>query len=179
MGPTLPISREIRVQTVDGLKALFESNGLVSVDSWSTAIRLFTNHVSNSKRRGIPFRFTFMEWLLVWLLSGHWPERGRLKHNYCMSRRKDMGAYEQGNVDITLRTINDKEREALKDRAQSLRNRGSNNWSARLTENQVLEIKSLISMRTMKQGQIAKLYKIDPREVSKIKHGFSWNWLNG
>lgn len=50
--------------------------------------------------RGIEFLLTFDEWLKIWMDSGHLHERGRRRHQYCMSRRGDAGAYVVGNVDI-------------------------------------------------------------------------------
>ena len=48
----------------------------------------------------IEFRLTFEEWLQIWLESGHLHERGKLPHQYVMSRYNDIGHYEVGNVCI-------------------------------------------------------------------------------
>lgn len=59
-------------------------------------------HVANSKRRGIPFKLTFDEWISIWKRSRKFPSRGRGPGKYVMSRIGDVGAYEVGNVKIIL-----------------------------------------------------------------------------
>ena len=60
----------------------------------------------------IEFRLTFEEWLRIWLESGHLNERGRLPHQYVMSRYNDIGHYEIGNV--CIKTFSENRREAAK-----------------------------------------------------------------
>lgn len=55
----------------------------------------------SAQRRGIEFLLTFEEWLRIWEDSGHLHERGKFKHQYCMARFGDRGAYVVGNVFIT------------------------------------------------------------------------------
>lgn len=55
---------------------------------------------ARASRRGIEFLLTFEEWLKVWKDSGHIHERGKFKHQYCMARHGDCGAYAVGNVSI-------------------------------------------------------------------------------
>ena len=62
--------------------------------------RVFTMQKLNAKRRGIPFRLTFISWWEIWSDSGHFSARGRGKGQYVMARFKDRGAYEVGNVEI-------------------------------------------------------------------------------
>ena len=50
---------------------------------------------ASSKQRGIPFHFTFDEWLAWWLATGRYDEYG---HAWVMARNGDQGAYEPGNV---------------------------------------------------------------------------------
>lgn len=52
-------------------------------------------------------------------------------------------------------------------------NRGSRNAAAKLTENQVLNIKCLLKMK-MLMKDIAKLYNIGITQISYIKLGKSW-----
>lgn len=56
-------------------------------------------HKVNAKRRGIPFRFTFEEWVAWWQSTGHYHERGSQRGQYVMARTGDQGAYELGNVE--------------------------------------------------------------------------------
>jgi hypothetical protein len=60
----------------------------------------FWNHRRRAKHRGIPFLFTFDEWLSIWKDSGHFHERGNKRGQYVMARYNDKGAYEIGNVKI-------------------------------------------------------------------------------
>ena len=59
-------------------------------------------HKGNAKTRGVPFLLTFDEWWTVWKWSGKWHQRGTHEGQYCMSRFRDRGAYEIGNVFINL-----------------------------------------------------------------------------
>lgn len=71
--------------------------------------KLYTQHKSNAKRRGIPFLLTLEEWKSIWIESGKWEQRGRGADKYCMCRLSDAGAYEVGNVfiDFGKRNISD------------------------------------------------------------------------
>lgn len=64
----------------------------------------FQEQRSNSKKRGVPFLFTFQAWWKIWQDSGHWPERR--KGGYVMARFDDVGAYEPGNVRIITQADN-------------------------------------------------------------------------
>jgi len=64
--------------------------------------KAYRDHKSNSKRRGIPFRLTYEQWLGIWKASGKLHLRGRKRGQYCMARINDKGAYEVGNVEIIL-----------------------------------------------------------------------------
>ena len=64
---------------------------------------------ARARKRGIDFLLTFEEWFKVWDDSGHLHERGRLKHQYCMARVGDVGAYAVGNVKIITMGENGKE----------------------------------------------------------------------
>lgn len=69
----------------------------------------FQDHKRNSAARGIPFHLTFIDWLSVWQASGKLDQRGRGKGKYVMSRIRDDGAYELGNVHVQLATENSRE----------------------------------------------------------------------
>jgi transposase len=70
------------------------------------SIRIFESQRNCAKQRGIAWHLSFAQWLEVWNLSGKWELRGRGKGRYCMSRIKDSGGYEVGNVHIQLSTEN-------------------------------------------------------------------------
>lgn len=50
--------------------------------------------------RNIPFLISFVDWLIVWEMSGKLDDRGRLKDQYVMARFGDKGPYAVGNVEI-------------------------------------------------------------------------------
>jgi hypothetical protein len=59
-----------------------------------------------AKRRGIKFNLSFDDWWNIWQQSGKWSDRGCKKGQYVMSRYKDTGPYEVGNVFIEQCGIN-------------------------------------------------------------------------
>jgi len=60
----------------------------------------YWRQATNSKSRGIGFNLTFPEWYKIWEESGHIGNMGLGVGKYCMSRYKDVGNYEIGNVKI-------------------------------------------------------------------------------
>jgi len=60
----------------------------------------FTRQRAAAKQRGIPFQFTFEEWLGVWRRSGHLRQRGIGTGRYVMGRHLDQGGYSSSNVSI-------------------------------------------------------------------------------
>jgi hypothetical protein len=69
-----------------------------------------------SKRRGIPFDFSYAEWMRKWRSSGHLRQRGTMSGNYVMGRHGDRGAYTSSNVRIV--TVQQNVREAAENRRQ-------------------------------------------------------------
>ena len=83
----------------------------VELDLWrelraSGVIGAFETQRQNSKRRGIAWGLTFAEWYSIWQASGKLHLRGKGIGRYCMSRIKDEGGYELGNVHVQLSTKN-------------------------------------------------------------------------
>lgn len=62
-----------------------------------------------AKSRGVVWSLTLAQWLEIWRTSGKLDQRGRGKGKYLMSRIKDSGGYEIGNVHIQLATENSRE----------------------------------------------------------------------
>ena len=147
---------------------LLTREGFAESKAWHRALRLYHTHAANAGRRGVSFKLNFLEWLTIWLSSGHWADRGRLKHQYCMSRHKDSGGYEASNVEIVLRTTNDVERHMLRF--------GRTSPTAKLSVETVNAIK-----RDFRNGvrnrDVAIKYAISPGHASQIKHGIAWGWL--
>lgn len=72
----------------------------LGIDPVSREWRGFRDQKNNARRRGIPFKLTYDEWLTIWRGSGKLSLRGTRKGSYVMSRIGDKGAYEVGNVKI-------------------------------------------------------------------------------
>lgn len=72
-------------------------------------LRAYQSQKHNADTRGIDFTLSFSEWFLVWQASGKLHLRGRGKGRYVMSRIRDDGCYELGNVHIQLATENSRE----------------------------------------------------------------------
>jgi len=53
---------------------------------------------SMAKKRKITWNFTFDEWILWWLNTGHFQDRGVHNYKYQMCRYDDNGPYEPSNV---------------------------------------------------------------------------------
>jgi|SRR6185369_15376265 len=69
----------------------------------------YYNHLAKARRRGIPFEFTFEEWVNWWEdhLGGNWfKKRGSHKGQYVMARFNDAGPYTPKNVKCILCTEN-------------------------------------------------------------------------
>lgn len=63
----------------------------------------------NSKKRAVEFKLTLAQWWAVWQASGKFHLRGTGRGKYCMSRVRDDGPYELGNVHVQLSTENSRE----------------------------------------------------------------------
>lgn len=70
----------------------------------------YTAHKANAKTRGISWKFNLWTWWKVWGKSGVWHLRGKLGHNYVMSRFNDIGPYSPDNVIIVTASENCAER---------------------------------------------------------------------
>jgi len=60
----------------------------------------YLSHKYNANKRGIDFTISFPDWYKIWVDSGHMDDRGIGKGKFVMSRFKDLGPYEVGNVEI-------------------------------------------------------------------------------
>ena len=74
------------------------------------ASKAYDDQKSHARERGIPWAFSYAEWLEMWLESGKWPERGRKTGQYCMCRYADVGAYSKNNCFIGKTDDNQQER---------------------------------------------------------------------
>lgn len=72
-------------------------------------IHAYRNQKRSADARGIVWALNFAQWLDVWRTSGKLDQRGRGKGKYVMSRIRDAGGYEVGNVHIQLGTENSRE----------------------------------------------------------------------
>lgn len=55
--------------------------------------------------------------------------------------------------------------------------RGSTNGAAKLTEDKVIEIRSLISRGNLSLGEIGKKFGVSKTTIADIKYGINWSWL--
>lgn len=69
----------------------------------------FKSQQRNAAIRAIPFHLNFKQWITLWEASGKLELRGRGVGKYVMSRIRDDGCYEIGNVHIQLATENSRE----------------------------------------------------------------------
>lgn len=72
-------------------------------------VRAYENQRHSAAARGIAWRLDFASWFSVWQTSGKLHLRGRGKGKYVMSRIKDNGCYELGNVHIQSAVENSRE----------------------------------------------------------------------
>jgi DNA-binding CsgD family transcriptional regulator len=81
---------------------------LEDMNKWRAcgAVAAFRSQSNAARNRGIEWKLSFAQWIDIWLESGKLEQRGRGKGKYVMSRIKDSGGYEVGNVHIQLATEN-------------------------------------------------------------------------
>lgn len=82
----------------------------------------YVQHLYNSRNRGIPFNFSYKEWLSVWSEEDDngepfWWNMGSNPQDLVMSRYGDVGPYEPGNVFI--QTNKENLRQSAEKRSQS------------------------------------------------------------
>lgn len=92
--------------TAEEMEALNE--GLQVSDPRSLAMA-YRNQMRSADSRAIEWKFTFPEWVRVWVESGLLEKRGRGADCYCMSRRGDVGPYSVENVRIITHSENSRE----------------------------------------------------------------------
>jgi hypothetical protein len=126
----------------------------------------------NARRRGIAWSLTFEEWWAVWDASGKWPQRGKRRGQFCMSRHGDQGPYAAGNVFIQERSENDREREAK--RTVRPRLCGSSNPASVLTAAKVRLVRKLLAAGWTGRA-VARRLKVAETTISAIKCGTRWS----
>jgi hypothetical protein len=67
----------------------------------SKQYQAFRSHRNNARHRGIPFLFTFEQWLEWWMKDSRWEKRGRRGGDLVMARNGDVGPYSPDNVYCT------------------------------------------------------------------------------
>lgn len=128
----------------------------------------FFNQRRFAETRGIEWKLSFPEWWRIWDDSGHWSERGRGKHRYCMSRPGDTGPYAVGNVEIITNQQNSsdsqKNRRKRDELGLTVRERGVYDlMKAGVTSPKDLAIQTGLASRT------AAIYKVNLRKKGYFK----------
>lgn len=62
--------------------------------------RAYRRQQCSARERGIEWKLSYEEWLDIWKKSGHFKERGRYRGRWVMARKRDIGDYVVGNVEI-------------------------------------------------------------------------------
>ena len=124
--------------------------------------KYYNDHKARSRKRQIPFNLTYKEWVDIW--GSKIAQRGSKPHEYCMARLGDIGAYEIGNVKI------------ITNRENNLEQFSNKPLGAKLTEEQVLEIRS----RPRKWGDVtkwAKEFNVDRTTIDAIVNNRQWTHI--
>lgn len=72
------------------------------VNGTSTTWGKYAQHKRDAKKRCVVFSLTFFDWVIIWVSSGHFHERGVKRGQYVMARFNDVGPYSVENVEIIL-----------------------------------------------------------------------------
>ena len=127
----------------------------------------YTQQKAHAKARGVEFRMTYDEWWGLWEASGKYHLRGKSLGRYCMSRKGDTGAYEVGNVEITL----------VKDNMEAQIRNGAH-VSHKLTKKDLLEIQAM-DAQGFSQPVIAKKFGVGQPHISRLLSGLRGVVLTG
>lgn len=131
------------------------------------AYKRYLAQVGHCRARGIPFEFSFQEWVKWWEdhLGPDWLlRRGRKKKQFCMARKYDSGSYVEPNVMCILNEVNGS------DRARNGTAGGGTKGNAKLTEQQVKDI----FFARGSNSRVATLFNVSPSTVSYIKRRIIW-----
>ena len=117
-----------------------------------TPKRAYSEQKKHAKERGIDWKFTYEEWLEMWLVSGKWYERGKGRGKYQMCRYGDEGCYSKINCYIGTMEQNQAD-------------------TRKYTDQQAKEMWGIYREGGVSQYKLAEMYKIDQSTVSKILSG--------
>ena len=133
--------------------------------------------------RDIEWHFTFETWMKTWEDSGKLHLRGLGTGKYVMSRLgPDIGPYSPENVIIQTCGENSREGNLGKPissrsrKSMSIRNTGTGNPKAKLTEQDVLTIRKLVSDGSTYQAA-ANAYGVDKTTIYDIVKRRSWKHI--
>ena len=147
--------------------------------------RAFYIQRRGAKKRGISFKLTFEEWLIIWNDSGHLHERGHKRGQYVMARYGDKGAYEKMNVRIILagenvaewckgKPLSTEHRKKVSDTKRG--SKLSAKHRRRISEAQIGRIVSKETREKIRRGNLGKKRSAETRrKVSAAKKGRPWS----
>lgn len=118
-----------------------------------TPSKAYDDQKRHAKARGIPWAFTYSEWLEMWLVSGKWEQRGKKGGQYCMCRYFDTGAYSPKNCYIALTDENQQTRWAT---------------SRKILKDDHQEIARMWLDTDMTQSEVAANFGVHQSYVSKL-----------
>ncbi len=129
-----------------------------------------SSHKRRTDRNGnlIEFRLSFEQWLDIWMASGKWHKRGRLKGCYCMSRHNDIGHYEVGNVKIITHSEN------VSEAMKGINSWGENNPKSKLTEKDIRDIRALYSTGNSSRSKLAEKYNVSCSTIYRVLYRHTW-----
>lgn len=125
----------------------------------NTPLYKYNYQKRHAASRGLTFNLTFEEWWSIWETSGKYSERGKKPHQYCMSRHKDSGGYDVGNVYISQVSAN------LIDQMLN-----GKHLYLKVTADEIFKIKERVANGEV-QKVVAKDYNLNQSQVSRLVSG--------
>jgi hypothetical protein len=137
--------------------------------------RFYLEQKNNAKGRGILFLLTFDQWWSTWEQSGHWHERGKGRHKYCMARIGDVGAYELGNIKIIRHESNVSEGQRGKAKSNELRRKLSNSVASRTRNHLGQFVIVLLAVFVFCNHALAECLRIEQARTKYPKAYLYWH----
>jgi hypothetical protein len=152
---------------------------VISEAAMESPRRSFMQHRNGAKYRGIPFEFTFEEWVKWWEdhLGPDWQsKRGIYRGQFQMARNKDKGPYSAWNVTCKTTEQNSSDR---KENISGMR--GEDHFRTTLTEDEVLVIRKItdgfVRMPRGSYKLLTKRFGVTKGVIQGIKRRKTWKHI--